>query len=359
MRVSFATAAVTSLPTLCLSLTARADIYNVTDLGAGVTPWAINASGEIVGGEFVGTTGMHAFSYSNGHVVDLGTLPGDATSVAFGINVSGQIVGGSGTNGGHAFLYQGGAMMPLGMLPGDTGSSAAGINDSGIVVGSSSHLETNGIVNHAFRYDGTMHDLGSLGGTSTVASAINTSGLIVGKALPPDEPFSLQYHAVMFAPTITDINDRLWGESAVFAVNDGGDVVGFFVPSGIDRQQAFLRSADGTIHRLGTPDGFDRSEALAVNSADDAVGFVKAGQSGPQDAALFSGGQALDLNNLIPANSGWVLQSATAINDSGQIVGGGELNGVPHGFLLTLPEPSTAALLLCVMPAALRRRRPR
>jgi len=42
-----------------------------------------------------------------------------------------------------------------------------------------------------------------------------------------------------------------------------------------------------------------------------------------------------DLNTLIPANSGWVLIAASHINDAGQIVGVGLLNGNLHGFLLT------------------------
>jgi hypothetical protein len=42
-----------------------------------------------------------------------------------------------------------------------------------------------------------------------------------------------------------------------------------------------------------------------------------------------------DLNTLISANSGWVLNSVTGINFWGQIVGSGTLNGQPHGFLLT------------------------
>jgi probable HAF family extracellular repeat protein len=43
----------------------------------------------------------------------------------------------------------------------------------------------------------------------------------------------------------------------------------------------------------------------------------------------------LDLNNLIPANSGWLLQFANAINDQGQIVGQGTFNGQSEAFLLT------------------------
>jgi hypothetical protein len=41
-----------------------------------------------------------------------------------------------------------------------------------------------------------------------------------------------------------------------------------------------------------------------------------------------------DLNNLIPAGTGWVLQEGAAINDTGQIAGYGTLHGQTHAFLL-------------------------
>jgi hypothetical protein len=43
-----------------------------------------------------------------------------------------------------------------------------------------------------------------------------------------------------------------------------------------------------------------------------------------------------DLNKLIPAGSGWMLQEAYGINNAGQIVGTGMHNGQEHAFLLTL-----------------------
>jgi hypothetical protein len=45
----------------------------------------------------------------------------------------------------------------------------------------------------------------------------------------------------------------------------------------------------------------------------------------------------LDLNNFIPPGSGWVLTSATAMNDGGRIVGAGQHNGPVRTFLL-LPD---------------------
>ena len=44
-----------------------------------------------------------------------------------------------------------------------------------------------------------------------------------------------------------------------------------------------------------------------------------------------------NLNNLIPANTGWQLTEARAINDNGEIVGYGTVSGRTHGFLLSLP----------------------
>ena len=46
-----------------------------------------------------------------------------------------------------------------------------------------------------------------------------------------------------------------------------------------------------------------------------------------------------DLNTLVRGNSKWVLQTATDINDWGQIVGTGTLKGKTHGFLLTPRQP--------------------
>src|SRR5690242_3243356 len=52
---------------------------------------------------------------------DLGTLPGETFSVAWGINASGQVVGGSGVSPNRAFLYRDGVgMVALPGLPGQT-----------------------------------------------------------------------------------------------------------------------------------------------------------------------------------------------------------------------------------------------
>jgi hypothetical protein len=42
-----------------------------------------------------------------------------------------------------------------------------------------------------------------------------------------------------------------------------------------------------------------------------------------------------DLNTLIPENSGWYLQFGASINDAGEIVGWGTINGNIHALLAT------------------------
>ena len=44
-----------------------------------------------------------------------------------------------------------------------------------------------------------------------------------------------------------------------------------------------------------------------------------------------------DLNTRLPPGSGWVLESANAINVVGEIAGVGTINGERHAFLLTMP----------------------
>jgi len=73
----------------------------------------------------------------------------------------------------------------------------------------------------------------------------------------------------------------------------------------------------------------------------------------------------LDLNTRIPSGSGWFLTEALKIDDSGQVIGLGTLNNVPHAFLLTpdgaptqvtVPEPTPLALLGLITVGLLWRR---
>ena len=71
-------------------------------------------------------------------------------------------------------------MRDLGTLGGSFGTQAYDINDNG-QVGIQRHTSTS--YYHAFLYDGVMHNLGTLHGSSTEwseAFAVNASGQVVG-----------------------------------------------------------------------------------------------------------------------------------------------------------------------------------
>jgi probable HAF family extracellular repeat protein len=220
---------------------------------------------------------------------------------ANGINASGVVVGTLAVGATlRAFKYQDGVMTTLGGLTLSGTGSALGINASGQIVGSSDAIEPNNVVPHAFLYmDGAMRDLGVAGS----ANAINDAGVIVG---------------------------------------------GMYVQNG-SLMHAFVR-IDGVIQDLGTlysGSSTAKSSANAINSSGQIVGNSQtlAGGLLTTHAFLHSDGAMLDLNNLLEGAPGWTLKSASGINDAGQIVGLGSIDGVTHGYLLTpVPEPSGLVL---------------
>jgi len=250
---------------------------------------AINASGQVAGYSTNASKTYRAFLATNGDLVDLGDL-GGGSAVAYGINDSGEVVGSAVTSNGsnHPFLYSNGVITDLGTLGSPSGTdfwnSAQGINDAGSVVGTSYNAQGNFL---AFLWSkGTMKSLGTLGGLWSEGYAINSKGQATGIAYTKNQ----QAHAFLWSGSkMTDLGvlssaePTSWGQ----AINDSGVVVGF-------------SDFQDTYH-----------------------------------AFVYSGGKMKDLNSLITAGSGWVLVQAFGINDAGQIVGEGTINGQEHGFLLT------------------------
>ena len=304
-------------------------------------------------------------------VTDLGTL-GGATTKGYGINEEGQVVGASQSGSYmYAFLWDDGTMTNLGAL-GAYGSWAYDINDAGQVVGGS--VVNDQSHNHAFRWqqNGGMQDLGTLGGPISYAFEINSAGQTAGYAWNAE---GIQHAVRGGSGGIVDLGDLdpVWpAVSAAYGLNDAGQVVGGSYNASVNFH-AFLWN-NGSMQDLGTLGG-DLSEAEAINENGQVVGVsrladnttnraflwngsmqnlgaltfthstaydindkgqvVGALQTGPTSHAfVWANGQMQDLNNLIPANSGWVLQEAHAINNKGRIVGFGVINGQTRAFLL-------------------------
>lgn len=218
----------------------------------------------------------------------------------------------------------------LGTL-GGTGSVARAINARGQVVGWAS--TTGDAAQHAFLYSGgVMQDLGTLGGTNGCAWGINASGQVVGQANTAGDAAE---HAFLYGGGVMQDLGTLGGANSYgWGINSGGQVVGDAQKTGELTRAAFVCSA-GVMQDLDTFGG-SRSGAALINDSGQVVGYAYTTGNAASHAFLYSSGTMIDLNSLLPANSGWTLTEARAINDSGQIVGyGTNPMGQTHAFLLT------------------------
>jgi len=191
-----------------------------------------------------------------------------------------------------------------------------------------------------------MQDLGTIPGgnnnnfLSSTAYAINSSGQIVGES-----SIGARWHAFLYSDGAMHDLGILSGQqvSVAYSINASGQVVGESGASGsVYGEHAFLYSG-GTMKDLGTLNG-NTSIAYGINLSGQVVGNFQLSSQWTH-AFIYSDGSMKDLNTLIDPTSGWTLQYANAINDSGQIVGVGS-HGSQRAFLLTpVPEPSTLVLL--------------
>jgi probable HAF family extracellular repeat protein len=157
-------------------------------------------------------------------ITDLGTL-GGPTSVAYAINAHGIIVGAADTDSSghaHAFLYDT-SIHDLGTLSGGTTSAARAINDNTPnpdVAGDSDTLVSanNTHYTHAFLKPGgqIMQDLGTLPDVSqnegnSTAMGINNAGKVVGKSNDSDLPAD-GYYGFYYDGSTMDPLDPLKGK---------------------------------------------------------------------------------------------------------------------------------------------------
>jgi len=230
---------------------------NLGTLG-GSESWgeSINNSGQVVGysytaviypGSYYGYAQVHAFLYSGGTMTDLGVL-GVSTqegssdygqSYAYGINDSGEVVGQSTTASGstHAFLYSGGQMTDLDPSSGSLTSVANGINASGQIVGFAAfgNFDAPALFN-----GGNLFDLGTIGGTFGEAQVVNNSGQVAGYA---DTTGNAASHAFLYSGgPLTDLGTLGGSYSYAFGINSSGQVVGYAATTGNAAEHAFLYS---------------------------------------------------------------------------------------------------------------------
>jgi probable HAF family extracellular repeat protein len=317
--------------------------YSVVEL-TGV-PTRINDKGHVSGWINVGGA-AHAALYSNGVWRDMGVLPGDQLSVLYDVNNAGAAVGFSfaslqppippdtfADNRWQAVRAAPGstALAALSVIAPD--SFAYAINDAGVVVGCLNRYDDVFPDPHrAYVYaNGALTDIHALlssggGFDFTCARDVNASGQVVGEVQLQNSPS----RGFLFRDgTVTLLVQGAAHLSNARAINDAGRIVGEGRLAGFTADHAVAYDvASGSVQSLGLEaTGAFSSRPNDVNANGVVVGTMTLNVG--ERAFMVSGGQVHDLNDLIPADSGWVLEEAFAVNANGQIVGRGRRASAP------------------------------
>lgn len=240
---------------------------------------------------------------------------GQATAV----NSKGQIVGYQDTRQGtRAFIWSNGVLQSLGTLGGHT-SRAWAINEAGQVVGGST--TASGLA-HAFLWEnGTMRDLGTLGEATSTATAIEAGGRIVGYTSTSD---GSRRAFIWENGTMRRLAGLGTGFSVAQDIDNMGRVVGRY---GSESEPRAFRWVAGTVRDLGTLGGATAS-ATALGPEGRIVGWSFTAD-GFQRGFLWQNGRMRGLGTLAGGNS-----AANAISGLSHVVGWSQQpDGPPRAFL--------------------------
>lgn len=326
-------------------LSASAEAYELIDLGMDLSPTDINNLGTIVGSRKA-DTGTIGFRWVAG-----GTLQDIRdTTTAQAVNESDQVAGNTLTG---AFLFNG-------SLKQWDGYGAYGINELGQISGNkqlknpyrATPLPLDPAIYTPNKWDNpgiaTVYSRGTRQGVYadlyTLAN-INDQGFAVGER----RRYGLSgSSSILTTPSFDAVTLPVPYGGTAAAINNENMIVGTTGNSSSTGEYAhaylYNYNAD-SLTDLGTLNGGLTSSASDINESNQVVGtswlvtqLTNLYDPTQYHAFLWENGRMNDLNTLIPVDSGWILTTATAINDQGDIVGSGLVNGQVHGFLLTNGE---------------------
>ena len=365
---------------LAISSAAAAPDYWPIDLGhlGGTQTVAngLNDAGQVVGWSKDASGRTQAFAWSNGVMTGLGFLPGGTTSVANAVNNRGHVAGYSYVSGTayHGFLYASNSMADIGAL--GTYSQARAINAMDELTGSSpptnfpsenfSFLwKTNRFITissfsfaaGSYSCDGYgINDFSQISGSMRINATANTPrfwGYVWEDANGNGTTDSDERHML----GSLGVAGTTGSTSVAFDINDLGQVVGWTsITNDWYPNHAMLVTPSNGVWKIptnGPPTSYDpalhtnflmrdlgtldsptnNSYAHSINDRSWIVG-TSSTRSGTNQAFLWHDGVMSNLNDLIVADSGWVLTNATGINEFNEIVGNGLYNGQPRAFIL-------------------------
>ena len=340
---------------VCPAIASGATFYAVTPLptptgSVEAYPTHLSSS-SLVAGEGTIENGVVPVVWQSGQPTVLPTPVVGLGVYLSGINSSGDAVGAVAVNSpldSQPAFWQNGQLQLLPASPGLSGV-ATSINDSGTIVGYLSNPQTNGL-QAAMWNNGQLTILGNFPNVQASARAINNSGQVALQVGLWPQIWSNGLFSTIPNPggTSMDMND----------INDNGAAVGLVDYSAgvISFSSAYLYK-DGATTVLPSLLNDVLTDAEAINDSGVIVGYGAMNAS-PAHAIVWQDGQVYDLNDLIPANSGWTLTDATDISDDGTIVGTGIFNGQESAVEVTpiaAPETTTLAVLLASALLLLRR----
>ena len=300
-------------------------IPNMTESAA----YGVNELGVVVGHSSVPNGAVSAFTWSptTGMVPLVPTGAGWGNTYAFSINDGGQIAGVAINlvNQARAVVWEAGVMRELGVLPGGSYSVALGNNNSGYVVGYSRTTPTG--TPHAVLYapSGGMQDLGTLGGSESMAEAINDLGQVVGTAgMPNGVSYAFSWTAAGGMQALPMLKGAR--EANALGVNRLGDIVGYMVMKDNSTRAVVWpqpvpgkKGAYTDVIELGSLARGATSAATDINDSRTIVGYAtdtRAGGSGQFIAVTWDQQARWKYNpTVLPMPAGVRVSYAQAINE--------------------------------------------